>query len=167
MLIKKLFLLFTLLITSLLLTCSIEASTWKIFFYMDASDGLTDMAFKNITDIIRGKAQDINNTVDVVIQLHAYDQVALRYRVTDKGLIFVAETTLSSNCKKDFIDAATWAFSNNTSDHIMLIFSNHGYGALDPHWNKDTGSGKLLILTFQIMIANHAFYTSLKDAQIL
>ena len=126
----------------MLLASTVEANTWKLFFYMDASDDLTDMAIKNITDIMRGKVNDINDTVDVVIQLHAYNQVALRYRVTTQGMLFVEETTLSTDCKKDFIDAATWAFANNTTDYTMLIFSNHGYGALDPQWNESTNTWK-------------------------
>lgn len=121
-----------------LVSCSLQAGTWKVFFYMDASDGLTDMAFKNITDIMRGKMHDTHNNVDVVIQLHAYDQVALRYHVTDKGLVFVEEKTLSTNCSQDFVDALIWAFQAHTSDHTMLILSNHGYGALDPQWNEST-----------------------------
>ncbi len=130
---------------------SINASTWKLFFYMDASDGLTDMAFKNMTDIIRGKANDTYNLVDVRIQLHAYDQTALRYQVTQNGLSFKEETTLSTNGKKDFIDAATWAFANNNADHTILIFSNHGYGALDPQWNEVTEKWEVADLT----LANH------------
>lgn len=122
------------------MTCSMQSGTWKLFFYMDASDGLTDMAIKNITDIMRGKAGDSNDNVDVVIQLHAYNQVALRYYVTSNGMSFVEEATLTADCKKDFIDAATWAFEHNNADHTMIIFSNHGYGALDPQWDSTTKS---------------------------
>jgi hypothetical protein len=109
-----------------------RADTWKMFFYMDATDALTDMAFKSITEIMRGKSNDL---VDAVIQLHAYNQVALRYRVTTTGLVFEQEVTLSTDCKQDLIDAATWAFTGNTADHTLIILSNHGYGALDPRWN--------------------------------
>lgn len=114
---------------------TLTAATWKIFFYMDASDDLTDMAFKNITDMMRGNP---NNSVEVMIQLHAYDSTALRYQIINSHLVFIQEALLSGDAKQDFIDAASWAFTDNSADHTMLIFSNHGWGALDPRWNPET-----------------------------
>ena len=125
------------LLACLLIVSPIVADTWKLFFYMDSSDNLSDMAIKNITDMMRGKP---NDTVDVVIQLHAYDSAALRYQVTSAGLTFLEETTISGDGKQDFIDAASWALAHNTADHAMLIFSNHGWGALDPHWNAEAAA---------------------------
>lgn len=104
---------------------------------MDASDGLADMAFKNITDMMRGKPKE---NVDIVLQIHAYDLIGLRYRVTQDGLTFLEEIKLTGDGKRDFIDAASWAFANNTADHTMLVFSNHGWGALDPYWNAQTST---------------------------
>jgi len=113
----------------------VSAATWKLFFYMDASDNLADMAFKNITDMMRGNP---NDSVEIVIQLHAYDSIALRYQIINASLVFNQEVVLSGDAKQDFIDAASWAFANNTSDYTMLIFANHGWGALDPRWNPIT-----------------------------
>lgn len=126
---------FLLLLFVVSLTASLSADTWKVFFYMDSSDNLSDMAIKNITDMVRGKP---NDTVEFIIQLHAYYDAGLRYRITENGLEFLQEITLSGNSKQDFIDAAGWAFLNNDSDHIMLIVSNHGWGILDPQWNEAT-----------------------------
>ncbi len=114
---------------------SLASVTWKVFFYMDSSDALSHMAIKNITDMMRGIP---NNTVDFVIQLHAYYAAGLRYRVTSEGLVFLEETAISGNSKQDFIDAACWAFANNNADYTMLIASNHGWGILDPQWNSET-----------------------------
>lgn len=125
---------YVLLLLILNFTMPLSADTWKVFFYMDSTDDLNDMAIKNITDMVRGKPDD---TVDFVVQLHAYYKAGLRYRVTSTGLVFLEETTLSGNCKQDFIDAATWAFASNTADHIMLIASDHGWGVLDPEWNEE------------------------------
>jgi cysteine peptidase C11 family protein len=111
------------------------ADTWKIFWYMDSSDALSDMAIKNMTDMMRGKP---NDKVDCVIQLHAYYQSGLRYHVTENGLEFLEEITLTGDSKKDFINAADWAFMNNDADHTMLILANHGFGILDPQWNEAT-----------------------------
>lgn len=108
------------------------ADTWKILWYMDSSDALSDMAIKNVTDMMHGKP---NDTVDIIIQLHAYYNAGLRYHVTENSLEFLEEITLTGNSKQDFIDAATWAFTNNNADHTMLIIANHGYGILDPQWN--------------------------------
>jgi|SRR4030095_11652338 len=130
--IKPIFLL-SILIASL--TMPLSADTWKVLFYMDSSDSLSDMAIKNITDMIRGKP---NDTVEFIIQLHAYYDAGLRYGVTENGLEFLQEITLSGDSKQDFIEAANWAFANNDADHTMLIMSNHGWGILDPQWNEET-----------------------------
>jgi len=117
------------------LSLPLFADTWKVFFYMDSSDALSDMAIKNMTDMMRGKPNDM---VDFIIQLHAYHDAGIRYRVTDSGLEFLEEIRLSGDSKQDFISAADWAFTNNDSDHTMLIMSNHGFGILDPEWNEAT-----------------------------
>jgi hypothetical protein len=101
---------------------------------MDSSDGLHDMAIKNITDMMRAQP---NDNVDFFIQLHAYDHSALRYHVTHSGLVFMQEVLLTGNSKQDFIDACTWGF-NGTADHTMLIGWGHGWGILDPEWNSET-----------------------------
>jgi len=117
------------------LSLSLSADTWNIFWYMDSSDGLNDMAIKNITDMMRGKP---NDTVNVRIQLHAYFDAGLRYHATQNSLEFLEAVTLTGNSKQDFIDAATWALADNDADHTMLIIANHGWGILDPHWNDIT-----------------------------
>jgi hypothetical protein len=111
------------------------ADTWKVLWYMDSTDALSDMAIKNMTDMMRGNP---NDEVDIVIQLHAYHNVALRYTIIEESLIFLEEIPLSGTSQRDFIDAAYWAFADNTADHLMLIFANHGWGILDPEWNPLT-----------------------------
>lgn len=119
-----------------MLHCSmLSAATWKVFLYADSSDQLSDMLIKNITDIMRGKP---NDTVEFVIQLHAYYMSGLRFHVTHQGLKFIEEIQLSGNNQLDFINGAQWAFANNTADHTMLIIGNHGWGILDPQWNEET-----------------------------
>ncbi|MFI5333388.1 MAG: clostripain-related cysteine peptidase [Candidatus Babeliales bacterium] len=117
------------------LTTIVDADTWKVFFYMDSSDGLSDMAFKNITDMVRGKP---NDNVEWLIQLHAYHKTGLRYRVTNAGLEFLEEIALTGDSKQDLIDAASWGFAEGDADHTMLILANHGWGILDPRWNPET-----------------------------
>lgn len=121
-------------LTLLLCSTVLSGDTWKFFFYMDASDRLADMAFKNITDMMRGAP---NHNVEALLQLHAYGNTALRYRITHTGLAFVDEVILSGDGKQDFVAAATWALSHNVMDHTMIVLSNHGWGALDPRWNED------------------------------
>jgi hypothetical protein len=111
------------------------ANSWRILFYMDSSDGLSDMAFKNITDMLRNP---LNHNIELLIQLHAYDNLALRYQVTPNGLKFIQEITLSNHSQLDLVSAAAWGFSNHKADHTMLILSNHGWGILDPIWNETT-----------------------------
>jgi hypothetical protein len=114
---------------------SLSADTWKVFFYMDCSDALSDMGIKNITDMMRGAPAD---NVEFMVQVHAYFDVALRYQVTDAGLVFLDEVHLSGISQQDFINAARWALADNSAaDHVMVVASNHGYGILDPVWSAD------------------------------
>ena len=121
-----------------LLFCSflpLSAAHWKIFFYIDCSDELSHMAIKNITDMMRGKP---NDTVEFLIQMHAYFDAGLRYQVTDKGLMFLEEITLTNNSKQDFINAAKWGLAQHAhAEHTMLIIANHGWGILDPEWDEE------------------------------
>lgn len=135
---RKQFVLAFLLLISL--PFSLCADTWRVFFYMDSSDALSDMAIKNVTDMVRGKPNDM---VEFFIQLHAYYDAGLRYRVIEKGLEFIEEILLSGDSKQDFINAAEWGFVDNDCDHTMLIMSNHGYGILDPHWNDVTNEWEM------------------------
>lgn len=119
----------------LLITANLHADSWRVFFYMDATDSLTDMAFKNMTDMLRTNPKD---QVEFLIQLHAYGQSGLRYKVTRHGLRFVEEVVLSGNVQQDLEAGAQWGFGDCEADHTMLILSNHGWGILDPVWNEET-----------------------------
>jgi hypothetical protein len=112
-----------------------RTATWKVFVYIEASDGLADMAIKNLTDMTRGKPC---KQVEWLVQLHAYDNTALRYQVSSAGLQFLEQVQLSGNSKQDCCDALSWAFADTHADYTMLIFSNHGWGILDPVWNTQT-----------------------------
>ena len=113
----------------------ISADTWRVLFYMDSSDGLSDMAFKNITDMVRGTP---NDSIEFFVQLHAYHKAGLRYRITAAGLTFIEEVTLKDDIQQDLINATSWGFADNSADHTMLILSNHGFGILDPQWNENS-----------------------------
>ena len=117
----------------ILLASQLSAESWRVFFYMDATDRLADMAFKNITDMMQGAPVQ---SVEWYIQLHAYDQTALRYQVIGNDLHFIEEKQLTGTALTDFIDACIWGFNNTQTDHTMLILANHGWGALDPSWNE-------------------------------
>jgi hypothetical protein len=123
------------LLTTCLFQSFIKADSWRVLFYMDSSDDLSDMAFKSITEMMQAQ---INDSVECFIQLHTYYDTGLRYRLKDNGIQFLDRITLTGNSQHDFIDAATWSFNNNTADHTMIIFSNHGWGILDPRWNDST-----------------------------
>lgn len=110
----------------------LHADTWRVLFYMDSSDSLSDMAFKSITEMMQAQ---VNDTIECFIQLHAYQDIALRYRLENGKILFLGKAPLTGNSHDDFIDAATWSLNNNNADHTMLIFSNHGWGILDPRWN--------------------------------
>ena len=111
----------------------LNAASWRVLFYMDSSDNLSDMAFKSITEMMDAQ---LDHTVECFIQLHAYHNIALRYKIKNNNLQFLERISLSGDSKQDFINAATWGFNNNNADHTMLILSNHGWGILDPRWNE-------------------------------
>jgi len=121
-----------LIICIILLGNQLSADSWRVFFYMDATDRLADMAFKNITDMMQGAPAQ---SVEWYIQLHVYGQVALRYRVVGNDLHFIEEKQLTGIALTDFVDALAWGFCDTHADHTMLILANHGWGALDPSWN--------------------------------
>jgi len=114
---------------------SVSAGSWKVFIYMDSGEGLSDMAIKNITDMLHAQP---NDTIDFAIQLHAYDFTALRYQLKNNKLIFIEEVALTGNSKQDLIDGCTWGFSNTQADHTLFIGWGHGWGILDPEWNPET-----------------------------
>lgn len=110
----------------------LHADTWRILFYMDSSDSLSDMAFKSITEMMQAQVDD---TVECFIQIHAYHDIALRYRLENEKILFLEKAILTGNSQDDLIAAAAWSLSDNNADHTMIIFSNHGWGILDPRWN--------------------------------
>ena len=121
----------------LLLVClsqfSLGADSWRVLFYMDSTDDLSDMAFKSITEMMQA---ELGDTVECFIQLHAFHDIAYRYKVENRGLHILEQIKLTGSSRQDFIDAAAWAFDNNNADHTMLILSNHGWGILDPRWSE-------------------------------
>ena len=124
-----------LLLICLISSSSVMAEGWRVFFYMDATDNLTDMAFKNLTDMIRGRPK---SDVQIYVQLHAYGQSGLRYFVTKNGLEFCEEILLTGKPQTDFENGLNWGFTNCSKQRRMLILANHGWGVLDPEWNPLT-----------------------------
>lgn len=127
----------SLLITLLSFTCyTTHTASWRVFVYMDSSDNLSDMAFKNITEMICGTPSD---SVEFFIQLHAYDTIGLRYTITKTGLTCVDTILLSESDKQAFIEGARWALEDIKSDtYVMISLWGHGWGILDPEWNSET-----------------------------
>lgn len=121
---------------------------WDILYYFDSSDGLSQAAIKNITDLVRGYNENRDKQeLNIYIQLHCLDQDGLigpeayRYRVTPHGLVVCDSVQLSYDCAQDLIDAARWAFEKSTATHTMIIFSNHGGGIIDPIWHETECGG--------------------------
>lgn len=108
-------------------------ASWTVFIYLEATDHLADMAFKNLSDLARSSlSEDIN----FIAQVHAFEHTAIRYKIEKNKLHILDYNTLSSDEKQNFIDSATWAFTHYPSTHTMLILWNHGWGILEPRWNE-------------------------------
>lgn len=125
---------FSIIILNLFLSGQILASDWTMFVYMDSSDDLSDMAIKNITDMALGGASE---TANIVIQLHAFGDTAIRYKIEKNTLVPLEYIAIKHDSKQDLIDALTWAFGTYKSLHNMLVLWNHGWGILDPQWNPE------------------------------
>src|SRR5579862_4372334 len=114
-------------------TSYIHSNTWTVFMYADSSDSLSDMAIKNISDALFAQVPD---NVTIVIQLHAVGSIAYRYIMQNSMLIPIRAIALGSDRVQNFIDGAQWAFGNYQSDNTMVLFWDHGHGALEPQFNE-------------------------------
>jgi len=101
--------------------------------YADSSDSLSDMAIKNISDALFAQ---VPNNVTIVIQLHAVGSIAYRYIMQNSMLIPIRAIALGSDRVQNFIDGVQWAFGNYQSDNTMVLFWDHGHGALEPQFNE-------------------------------
>jgi hypothetical protein len=112
-----------------------QADSWRILFYMDSIEDLNDMAIKAVTEMMCARPSD---SIEFYIQLHAYGKAGLRYKLDNQKLAVDSEVVLTGDAKQDLLDAARWGFAGHTADHTMILFSNHGWGILDPIYNPAT-----------------------------
>jgi len=111
----------------------VNADSWRILFYMDSIENLNDMAIKAVTEMMCAQPTD---TVEFYIQLPAYSDKGLRYRLDNQKLSVDSEVIVTGDAKQDLLDAAAWGFAGlpadqNTPTHTMLMVSNYGGNILD------------------------------------
>lgn len=118
----------------LLMGISLQASNrvWNILIYMDTGDTLAEAALRNINDLLQAPH---NDRVRICLQLHAYDSVAWRYRVSKGILVQEGSVQLTGDYKKDVMSAARWAYKKKAAYNGLIIWGN-GYGILEPQWDE-------------------------------
>lgn len=138
--------LYTVLILSALMLQSNAQHTWTVLIYMRPGDfaaeggNLCKAAWKNINDLMRAQLDD---NVALLVQLHAVDNTAWRYRIHHGTLKLESIVTVSQNYTNDIYDAAHWAFGLHDAQYNGLIFWGHGSGILIPFWNDASNRWEL------------------------
>ncbi len=110
-----------------------KLADWTLFVYMESDKELNDAAIKNITDMARS---GVPGNINVVIQLHVWQETAWRYVVSGSSIILDSSVELTLDPEQDLINGLTWAFTKFPSQKIMTVLWNHGFGILDPVWSE-------------------------------
>lgn len=129
---KKLFIFTSLVLLSDLMAQ--ELGEWTILVYMRSTSELSDMAFKNINDML---STHLPEKTSLFLQLHAYGDTALRYKVEPGILRQQGTVQLTGNDAYDLPDAFTHAYTQAPARHYMLILWGSGFGILDPVWDRE------------------------------
>jgi hypothetical protein len=109
------------------------AKKWSVLIYADCQDKLSDAFMLNMNALMRAS---ISPNVRICVHMHAYDDVAWRYRVEQGKLIQEHMVSWKKENFQDIINAAQWAFQEGDADNHCLIFWGHGFGILEPHWDE-------------------------------
>lgn len=110
-----------------------NVADWTLFIYMESDKDLNDAALKNITDIARA---GVPENINVVIQLHTWQEVAWRYVLKGNNISLDSIVNLKLEPEDDLTDGFNWAFNNFKSKYKMVVLWNHGFGILDPVWSE-------------------------------
>jgi hypothetical protein len=110
-----------------------KLADWTLFVYMESDKELNDAAIKNITDMARS---GVPGNINVVIQLHVWQETAWRYVISGSSVILDSSVELTLDPEQDLINGLTWAFTKFPSKKIMTVLWNHGFGILDPVWSE-------------------------------
>lgn len=108
---------------------------WTIFVYSEA-EGMADAALKHLNDMASGYKAQHALKVNVIVQVHSSGPTAWRYEIKEKSIHTVEEVEISTSCPRDFQEALTWAFKNYPAKQKALILSGHGFGVIEPLWDK-------------------------------
>lgn len=114
-----------------------QTPQWNILIYMDGMEELYSAAFKNITEAMAGYNGD---NAKVFIQMHSDSETpyAYRYHLSSGKLIFDTTIRLEQDPIKNIAKSAHWAFKKHSpATYNGLILWNHGFGILDPTWQKE------------------------------
>lgn len=118
---------------------------WTVLFYLEVAEGLSDMAFKNISDMARACKEGGAPNTTVLVQVHSVPQEgslgreAYRYSLEQGSLTFIENTELSYNTEADLVDAMRAAVAHAPAKNYMIIIGSHGYGILDPYFDEESG----------------------------
>ena len=106
---------------------------WTLFIYMESDKDLNDAAMKNMADIARA---GVPGNINVVVQLHAWQEIAWRYRISGNSITLDSTVDLTLDPEQDLFNGLSWAFKKHPSKKTMTVLWNHGFGILDPVWSE-------------------------------
>lgn len=134
---KKMLLLFLLGIP--LFTTQIAAGTeplkeWTVLIYMAADNDLLPFADRNLEQM---KQIGTNNNINILVHLNTHRP--REKKITKKLIVYKdrfmqvgADESRDSGDENTLIDACRWAYKDFPSNHVILVFWNHGSGDLNP-----------------------------------
>ena len=144
-----------------------EIADWTILVYMRPTSEYSNMAFKNINDML---SSGINTTTKLFVQVHAYGDYALRYQVTPALLRQNNKILLTGDDKQDIPDAFAWAIKQAPARRYMLVLWGSGFGILDPRWNEanerwepQVDDNEMPLSLCQLTVGTEKRYRSMKD----
>jgi hypothetical protein len=139
---------------------------WTVVIYMEAED-FAAMPLKHINDMLSASKYFSDKQVTVIIQVHATGSCAWRYALEKGKLQYLEECTLSLNSAHDMQEYVLWAFKQYPAQYTMLIVSGHGYGILEPQWDKQHERWSLPYQeTYESISESPSFFIDLIDHEM-
>lgn len=112
--------------------------TWTIILYMAADNDLYPFASQNLSQMKEiGSNKYFNLLVHLDIKVPGKEKVTKRLYVEKNKIIQIgADAKLNSGSDETFSNAVLWAINDYPSEHLAIIFWNHGSGDLNPVLKK-------------------------------
>lgn len=111
---------------------------WTIILYMAADNDLYPFASQNLSQMKEiGSNKYLNILVHLDIKVPGKEKVTKRLYIEKNKIIQIGEDAkLNSGSDETFANAVLWAINDYPSEHLAVLFWNHGSGDLNPVLKK-------------------------------